>query len=432
MMLRCLSFVLALLAAAGAARAEDMVVDGGILGQVRVLPPAGETRAVALLISDRQGWGGVADAAAGRLTARGIAVIAVDLPVALARMAVERDACVSPQWAAQDVSHEVQRRLALPTYELPWIAGIGQGATVALALARQARAATFAGVVGVDSRALPATDKPLCPPDDVVDLTGSAVSSHRHGFADAVQARAGMTGVDPVKISLPPDQALAVRLLYLVGRTTAGDAVDALPLTELPVAAAHGFLAIVYSGDGGWRDLDKDIAQHLQSQGVPTVGLDMLRYFWRKRDAAESAADLARIIARYKRQWGVRKVVLIGYSFGADILPALYNLLPEAERSSVMQLSLLGLSDRAAYEVTIGEFLGGDSETTPTRPEIDRIPPALIQCIAGGDDHEAICRNLKAAGIEVIETAGSHHFDGDYPRLAQIILDAAVRRAGDE
>lgn len=426
MRLNSLILTLALMLGAQAARAEDMVVDGGLLGPARVLPAAADVRAVALLISDRQGWDATAQAAADRLTAQGVAVIAIDLPSALALGAKEQDACISPQWSAQDLSHEVQRRLSLSTYHLPWIAGIGAGGGFALALAQQGRAATFAGVIAVDSVPPMATDKPLCPAGAIADVPGFALSSQRRTFNDAVQARAGMATVQPAKVSLPPAVALASRLTGLVD---AGKGVEDLPLVVLPAKPAHGVMAIVYSGDGGWRDLDKDVAEYLQGEGVPTVGLDMLRYFWAKRSPDDSAADLAMIIETYRRRFGVEKVVLVGYSFGADIMPTLYNLLPEEDRAAVVQLSLLGLSDEASWEVSVGEFLGDTSDAVPTLPELEKIKPGLIQCIDGSEDDAAICKELHdKEGVEVVTIDGGHHFDGDYDHLAQIVLDGVSRR----
>src|SRR6218665_3468179 len=110
-------------------------------------------------------------------------------------------------------------------------------------------------------------------------------------------------------------------------------------------------LAIIYSGDGGWRDIDSEIGGYLQSEGVPVVGVDSLRYFWSEKTAAETAKDMAGLIDTYRRKWGVSHVVLIGYSFGADIIPASYNLLPSLEKARVQQLSLLALSKEVDFVI---------------------------------------------------------------------------------
>jgi type IV secretory pathway VirJ component len=49
---------------------------------------------------------------------------------------------------------------------------------------------------------------------------------------------------------------------------TAPDTLAELPLIELPVATPGRSMAVVYSGDGGWRDIDNDIAGRLQADLV--------------------------------------------------------------------------------------------------------------------------------------------------------------------
>lgn len=66
-----------------------------------------------------------------------------------------------------------------------------------------------------------------------------------------------------------------------------------LPLIELPAEHRGPFLAIVLSGDGGWRDVDKDVAEKLRSEGVSVVGWDSLRYFWRKNRRSRRRATSA-------------------------------------------------------------------------------------------------------------------------------------------
>ena len=84
------------------------------------------------------------------------------------------------------------------------------------------------------------------------------------------------------------------------------------------------------------------------------VGIDSLRYFWSERRPDAAAADLSRIIAHYGEAWGRRRIILVGYSFGADALPFLYNRLPEADRQAVARISLLALSRSADFEVHVG------------------------------------------------------------------------------
>jgi type IV secretory pathway VirJ component len=204
---------------------------------------------------------------------------------------------------------------------------------------------------------------------------------------------------------------------------------EKLPLVEVPAQKPGDLFAVIYSGDGGWRDLDKTIAEILAKRGVPVVGVDSLRYFWREKTPDGVARDLAAILGAYSERWGPRKAVLIGYSFGAGILPFAVNRLPESARASVVQISLLGLEPTAPFEFHVSGWLGGHAEDgLPVLPELERIDPALIQCVYGEQEENTLCRAKQLARTERIQTTGGHHFDGDFEGLAGKILAGAEKR----
>ena len=118
-------------------------------------------------------------------------------------------------------------------------------------------------------------------------------------------------------------------------------------------------MAIFYSGDGGWRDLDKQIGKNLQASGIPVVGFDTLRFFWDRRTPEEAANSLAVAIGHFSRAWNTPNVLLVGYSFGADVLPFAVNRLPEAERGKIRQISLLAPGTAADFEIHVSGWLGG-------------------------------------------------------------------------
>ena len=98
----------------------------------------------------------------------------------------------------------------------------------------------------------------------------------------------------PAKVD--PSVALADLVSRHLDSTTPVTGVAKLPLTELPTSYPSPLLAIVVSGDGGWRDLDKVIAEDLSRDGVSVVGWDSLRYFWSYETPEETARDLAAVI----------------------------------------------------------------------------------------------------------------------------------------
>ncbi len=233
-------------------------------------------------------------------------------------------------------------------------------------------------------------------------------------------------------VEVPEGAGLDERVVQLLAEPLEKDDADGslqgLPLVELPASGPGDLMAVFYSGDGGWRDLDKQIGGILAAQGIATIGVDSLRYFWREKTPQQVADDLAAILRHYRSAWGRKDAILLGYSFGAGILPFAVNRLPPSERATIRQISLLGLEKFAPFEFHLTDWLGvGDGDARPVLPEAAKLDPALVQCFYGADD-ETACTAPEFDRAERIETAGGHHFDGDYAALAEKIMAGAKRR----
>ncbi|OYT95154.1 MAG: virulence factor family protein, partial [Pseudomonas sp. PGPPP3] len=48
---------------------------------------------------------------------------------------------------------------------------------------------------------------------------------------------------------------------------------DPLPVIELPASSHNDTVTLFYSGDGGWRDLDMEVAEDMAKHGYPVVGI---------------------------------------------------------------------------------------------------------------------------------------------------------------
>lgn len=399
--------------------------DTGNLGQADIRVPDGSAAAAIFLFSDMDGWNWQERRLAYALRDQGAAVIGVDLPSYLARIEADEGDCAYLVWDMETLSHAVQRATGGAAYHSPIVAGVGEGAALALAIVGQTPAATIGRTVA----AAPSADVPLRKPLCGAAPTATSPTGAAYRLPDSLP---GAVEVLPAESPVQAWNALGRRLARLVARAAYEDD-DAPPVVELSARPAFDTLAIVYSGDGGWRDLDKSIAEYLQAHGVPVVGVDSLRYFWTKKPPKDAAADLAGLIETYTGDWKVKRVMLVGYSFGADVLPAMINLLPRADHARIVQISLLGLGAATDFEISVGGWVGtDDDEGVKTVPELRRIDPRLIQCLYGEDDGDAACPRLEPLGAEVIKTSGSHHFDGDYDALAEKILDGLKRRSGNQ
>ncbi|MFC5698165.1 virulence factor family protein [Pseudomonas sp. GCM10022186] len=203
---------------------------------------------------------------------------------------------------------------------------------------------------------------------------------------------------------------------------------DPLPVVEVPAASPAGTVTLFYSGDGGWRDLDRAVADEMAKRDHPVVGIDALRYFWQHKSPDQGAADLSRLMRDYREKWGAKRFVLAGYSFGADVLPAFYNRLPRTDQDQVDAILLLALARSGSFEIEVQGWLGKAGKEAATGPELARLPAAKVLCVYGKEEaEESGCTQAGAVG-EKLQLPGGHHYDENYPALAEKLLAAVAKR----
>lgn len=214
------------------------------------------------------------------------------------------------------------------------------------------------------------------------------------------------------------------RFLFLLTLVTLNASAAPLPLVEVPATSGSSDTLVVFvSGDGGWAKIDKSIASALAAQGMPVVGLNSLQYFWVKRTPDSTARDLESVITSHLAQSGKRRVVLAGYSRGADILPPVVARLTQETRAKIRLVALLSPSRSVEFEFHVADWMRDSSRGLPVRPELQKVREKTI-CVWGEDDRESLCNGLAQSNVEVITLKGAHHFEGDYAQIAQLILGA--------
>jgi type IV secretory pathway VirJ component len=437
-------------------------VSHGRFDNLTVFSPHATPRGVVLLLSGADGWNLGMAATAQRLAEQGAMVIGISVPQFETSLESDGAACVFPDGDLQNLSHFMQAYYRLPTYMNPIVAGYGAGGTLAYAVLAQAPAGTFAGALSLGFCPGYSLKKRLCKGsglewspharDSGIDFLPAkqigdpwVVLQREPGGAepqacDAAVTRGFVAQVPNARWLGASDYVPAFDAL-LAQQAPAPTAAAPAALKDLPVVevdasptpvnsnpALADVFAIMLSGDGGWAGLDKDVAAALTADGIPVIGLDSLRYFWSARTPQGLAADLDAMIQYYLPRLGKRRVMLIGYSQGADVLPFAVNRLPPATRSRVPLIVVMGMSEHALFEFHLSSWALDDNSGPATMPEVERMEGMNVLCIYGEDETDSLCPRLDPHRITVVKLKGGHHFDGNYAGLAQTILASAGGR----
>jgi type IV secretory pathway VirJ component len=203
--------------------------------------------------------------------------------------------------------------------------------------------------------------------------------------------------------------------------------VDDLPLIAVPAKGeAKDAFAVILTGDGGWSGLDKEVASALSDRGVGCVGWNSLKYYWTKRTPESASGDLARILRHTLAGLADARVMLVGYSLGADVVSFLAARLPDDLKSRIASVTMIAPSPSVAFEFHLSNWLGGSQpDALPTLPEVEKLAGMKLLCLYGNEEKDSLCNALPAGLAEVDSLPGGHHFAGDYQAVAARILKTA-------
>jgi len=436
----------------------------GRFGTVHMLIPTTRIDQVTLFAGGDGGWNQGVNDMAQLLANQGTLVAGIDTVAYLQAANQGKDRCIYLAEDFENLAHAVEKRYRLKTYLLPVLSGYSSGATLAYAALAQAPLGTFKGALGLG----------FCQDIDVTRQVcrgrglGTAPRAKPPGMffkpmpdlAEPLTILQGKTdqacplpGVQEFARQIPSAKVLALPKVghgFSVGkrwhdqyqaahqqmqRSTVAQALPAdvgdLPLIEVPAPSAKGgnALAVLLTGDGGWAGLDRELAAGLANAGIPVAALSSLKYFWSARTAVGAAKDVARIIDHYTKHWQRQRVLLVGYSFGADVLPAIVNQLDASTRARVESVALIGLEPTASFEIRVSGWLGKSSGAA-VLPQLQGLAATQVPvlCIVGDDEKDSLCRSLNPALAKVHKLPGGHHYNGDYAALANAIL--GFRSAG--
>ena len=195
-----------------------------------------------------------------------------------------------------------------------------------------------------------------------------------------------------------------------------------LPVKEWINGTQNPFVLYV-SGDGGLNRFSVDLCNSLHQSGYSVTGIDAKSYFWHKKTPDHSALDITMYL---NKEFDLRQnqdLVLIGYSFGADVLPFIIQKLPLSLRSKIRSTILISPSTTTDFEIHLTDIFGyATKRNMDVVAEINTLGDEKVVTVFGDDEHDFPVNKIRLKKYTNIILSGGHHFNGDTEKLTHTLL----------
>lgn len=186
---------------------------------------------------------------------------------------------------------------------------------------------------------------------------------------------------------------------------------------------------LFFSGDMGLRfGMGSFTTAALVDRGFAITGLNSPTVFAKHRTASEVDAIVAQAVRQALAQTRSNRLILIGQSFGADILQTGLAHLPLPLRPKIAAVILVVPGDQVFFRAdpTGLAYRGAaDSIGSRTAETIDWAP---LTCIYGADETDSLCSDIHLPSATNVRMPGGHFLGNDDKALLSHVL-GAIRRA---
>lgn len=211
--------------------------------------------------------------------------------------------------------------------------------------------------------------------------------------------------------------------LLLKKRTVANRGIETeefgLPLIIYqPSNQTSSKMIVLLSGDGGWLGFNDTLAVQFAKRGYHVIGFNCRTYFWHQKKPDQTATDFIKMIRKYSEAWNTKRIVLSGYSFGADIVPFIYNRLPDDLKVKVSKLQLLSPYLSSDFKVRLTDLIGqgDDNRIYKVKDEVEKVT-IPIYCFYGETETPKPLADLMMMNFFVNLLPGDHHYLHSYRQI---------------
>ncbi len=219
---------------------------------------------------------------------------------------------------------------------------------------------------------------------------------------------------------------IAVGFMVLVGAVLlAGGYFESRPYALAPGTARGRLAAVYWSGDMGMRlGVGQGVVDALTARGIPVLSVSSPMLFGQARDRAFVDDAVADSVRTALERTGAAQVVVIGNSFGADIVGAGLGRVPSDLRRQIASVVLMVPGNDVYFHANpIGIWYRGPVAADPvhTIPLLRGLP---VTCIYGTEESGSLCRAPVMLTASRVPIADGHLMLWSTDQLHAAVVDA--------
>jgi type IV secretory pathway VirJ component len=177
------------------------------------------------------------------------------------------------------------------------------------------------------------------------------------------------------------------------------------------------------TGDGGMVRFDTKMSRQYLANGYSFIALNSLKYFETPKSPEKVAHDVIPVITHYLNTWEKEAMILVGFSFGAEITPFLYERLPDNLKEKVKLVVLLTPARTSDFHIHLRDMIGLDkkNETYNVAEETGKIRSSKILAIYGKKEKNIALKGNDQPNLKLLYIRGGHGFK-DSSTVFELIL----------
>lgn len=175
---------------------------------------------------------------------------------------------------------------------------------------------------------------------------------------------------------------------------------------------------LFFSGDMGVHfGAGPHVIRAFAASGIPVVGVSSPALFAARRTRAQVDHIVADGIETALATSKADRLIVIGQSFGSDILGTGLAALDPALRSRIAAVVLVVPGDKVFFRADPTDLTYRGTPDAYAADALARIDWVPITCVYGTAEKDSACPLLRGANVRRVPLPGGHFLNNDYPRL---------------